>query len=475
MSDQKNSQQFTNIDKLLENFKNDIEKNSGNCSDDFSSIVMPSPIVTNESGSDSGESAKKYVSQENSDTKDVHKDLTSNPALNDLDLGLHTENHNASEIPQSDAVAAVTDIQSESNQKSDINLTPEKKKPHSIFGAFVKTLVIIFTLGCSVWLLSSGDKMNPDTVSESEKDGAFVFKSSSANLLSTSLSEIHSMPKMYLLEQNDDPAPVPDSTKFTKIDDPERKNYNGEPIDYYKDETIEVKCWKEEIDGIIFNFSEIKIAHPSQFKRKLVDNVVSNKHLDYPLNIFNSVNGVVGMTSDYCAFRKHGTIVQFGKIVRDAPSANLDILIYDEEGNFSAMTNKEFNESELYGSDKVVFTFAFGPVLVDDYKVSTSSRLKSYPIGQVDDIYPRAAIGQFGYDKHYLLCTADYKNDSLHGTTATRMAEVMQQKGCRFAYNMDGGQTSALMFNGKLFNKVAYGGQREVSDVMYFATAIPND
>lgn len=354
--------------------------------------------------------------------------------------------------------------------------SPKKRSTVKVvIGNAIKLIFILLIAMVSTWLLSSGDKMSLTSVTASEKDRKSVFYSSASNLMSASLSEIYNMPKVYILAQNNDPAPVPNSNNFTKIEDPEHKNYDGTPIDYYKDETIEVKCWREMIDNAVFNFADIQIAHPSQFKRKLVDNVISKKHLDYPLSIFKNMNGVVGMTSDYCAYRGYGSIVQYGNIVRDEPYNNLDLLIYDKDGNFSYIPDSKFRKSEYYNNEDVIFTFAFGPMLVDDYKINTSKNMQEYPTGEVSSHYPRAAIGQFGYDKHYLLCTVDYTSKKIRGTTVTRLAEVMQEKGCRFAYNMDGGQTGALMFNNELFNVVAYGGQREVSDILYFATAIPNE
>lgn len=351
----------------------------------------------------------------------------------------------------------------------------EKHNQRNSAGSWVIRIIctiMVFTL--SAFFLSSGDKMNLTPVTMSANDRDTVFASSSANLLSASLSEIYNMPKLYVLEQNNEPTPVPNSDNFIKIDDPERKNYDGSPIDYYSDETIEVKCWKEKIDGTIYDFAEVEIAHPSQFRRKLVDDVISKKHLDYPLNTFRKMNGVVGMSADYCAFRSFGIIVQYGSMVRDTVMGDFDILIYDKEGNFNCITDTKYKKSEYYQSNDVVYTFAFGPVMVDNYEINPSDNLDSYIVGEVGKVYPRAAIGQFGYDKHYLLCTVEYTNKEAQGATVRRFAEVMQSKGLRIAYNMDGGQTAALMYNNELFNKVAYGGQREISDILFFATAIPN-
>ena len=41
---------------------------------------------------------------------------------------------------------------------------------------------------------------------------------------------------------------------------------------------------------------------------------------------------------------------------------------------------------------------------------------------------------------------------------------------CRFAYNLDGGNCSKLIWNGKAINQ-AKGGARQVSGLIYFASA----
>ena len=320
------------------------------------------------------------------------------------------------------------------------------------------------------WLLPSANVMNLKTGTIVSKDRNTFYQNSSGNLLSYALDDVHKTARVYVLEMGDIPTPVPDSSKFTKIEDEERKNYNGKPIDYYKDESIEVKCWKEKRRGNIFNFSEIWISHPSQLRRTLVDNVISKKHLDFPSNIFSKTNGVVGMTADYCAYRDYGIIVQYGNIVRDTSRSLLDTAIYDKNGNFSFCVDSDaFFESDIFKSGDVIHTFAFGPVLVNEYKVKQSYKLTSY-ICQEMDPYPRAAICQFDYDKHYLLCTVEKP-----GLTLTEFAEELEKCGVRFAYNLDGGQTATLIFNQTRFNKAAYGGERPVSDMLYFATAVPND
>ena len=335
---------------------------------------------------------------------------------------------------------------------------------------YFKILALGLFLFLFTWLLPSANVMDLAPASLSLKDRDTFFMSTSGDLLSNVLSDIHSIPRKYVLELSDVQTPAPDHTKFTQINDEVRQNFDGKPIEYYKDSTIEVKCWREKNKKTVINYSEVWIAHPSQLRRTLVDNVISKKHLDYPLNIFRRTNGVVGMSSDYCAFRNYGIIVQYGNVIRTKSRKLLDDAIYDKNGNFTSCEDtNDFFESDVFKNGEVIHTFAFGPVLVDDYKVNTSPKLRDY-ICQATDPYPRAAICQFDNDLHYLLCTVDRP-----GLTLTEFAQVLQSKGVRFAYNLDGGQTATLMFNNDVFNVVAYGGQRPVSDILYFATAVPDD
>ena len=54
-----------------------------------------------------------------------------------------------------------------------------------------------------------------------------------------------------------------------------------------------------------------------------------------------------------------------------------------------------------------------------------------------------------------------------------QFGQRMYERGLQQAYCLDGGQTGEIVWRGTPFNYIDYGMEREVSDVMYFATAIP--
>ena len=111
------------------------------------------------------------------------------------------------------------------------------------------------------------------------------------------------------------------------------------------------------------------------------------------------------------------------------------------------------------------FSLAFGPILVRDGQVVAKHY---YALGETDRYYSRAALCQIA-PLHYLLVTVNRR-----GQTVTGFAEHLQEMGVMQAYALDGGQTSTIVTGNRLINPVDYGGEREISDIIYFATAVPD-
>ena len=75
---------------------------------------------------------------------------------------------------------------------------------------------------------------------------------------------------------------------------------------------------------------------------------------------------------------------------------------------------------------------------------------------------------------HYLLivCAREGRYDD--NTNMRNFQNVIASFGCDKAYALDGGQTAVIAMQGKPINRVSFGYQRQISDIIYFATAIPD-
>ena len=246
----------------------------------------------------------------------------------------------------------------------------------------------------------------------------------------------------------------------------------GTPVRYYLDDTILAITWKQVLDGGVYTFSEIKIAHPSQFRRFLSGGEFGSDKLYVTTQMAQSVNAVVASSGDFYGYRQAGTLVYDG-VVRRVNNGLVDTCYIDKNGDLLFTTRYDQMDKEqsqqFVDEHEILFSLAFGPVLIQDGRVITPD---SYAVGEINDCYPRSALCQLG-KLHYLLAVVNGEDAQPEVPTIHRFAENLRRSGITKAYALDGGQTAVIAMDGQLINAVLYGHQRPISDIIYFATAIP--
>ena len=83
---------------------------------------------------------------------------------------------------------------------------------------------------------------------------------------------------------------------------------------------------------------------------------------------------------------------------------------------------------------------------------------------------PRTAIGQID-ELHYVFVVSDGRTSASDGLSLYELASFMSELGVRTAYNLDGGGSSTMVFNGRVVNNPTTNGrsisERSVSDIVY--------
>ena len=110
---------------------------------------------------------------------------------------------------------------------------------------------------------------------------------------------------------------------------------------------------------------------------------------------------------------------------------------------------------------------SFGPALVVQSGISIS---EGEEVGKAMASNPRTAIGIYD-DLHYVFVVSDGRTDESEGLSLYQLAEFMQSLGVTIAYNLDGGGSSTMYFNGEIVNNPTTNGksikERKVSDIVY--------
>ena len=331
----------------------------------------------------------------------------------------------------------------------------KKTKPYVL-------LPILVTLSVAAMIVvSSGEQMNIAVSGSSKLQKNYIsdIQNRCVDINDNINEKIFNLPKVYTLPLDQSPAPEPDPDGFTE--------------DSYEDSTISVQCWRERISvkdkTVTANFAEVKIAHPTQLRSAFAGGSFGTKRANAS-KIAKSNNAVVAINADFYNYRSDGLFIRNGTVYRELPYG-ADVLFVDSDGNFTVKSDRDAVKEGFYRKKKIYQSFSFGPALLIDGKAVKDGN-RNFVCGPYDDA-PRTAIGQIG-TLHYLLCAIDGRSKYSEGVTVTELADIMSRKNCMEAYNLDGGQSSVLYFHDAVYNHVADGGERTLSDIIYFATALPD-
>ena len=385
---------------------------------------------------------------------------------------------------------------------AEISPASNYKKKKFLIPVFSSLFFVLILLISVLWIIFN---IHPDSsIRKSNQIKGLTnltLRSESAlnNLKSEALSDIVYIRKIYKIAEDATTAPLPDNRCFGETSDPaviqgiidgaaelldgQSSVWNsnisilpGSVIRYYCDDSILCIVWKEVVGNTVCTFSEVKIADGSQLRRSLAGNSYSSSIQLKASDMAKAVNSVVAINGDFYAFRQIGVVVYNRELFRFSPSV-LDTCFFTSSGDILFAHKGELTTAEAtkqYISDNdIIFSTSFGPILVENGEIYQTV---SYPVGEIFSYYARSAIGMTD-DLHYLLMVTSSENSYLYidGMYAATAARIMHDKGCIKAYELDGGQTAVITFNGIPANGIVYGSERTMSDIIYFASAIPEE
>lgn len=254
---------------------------------------------------------------------------------------------------------------------------------------------------------------------------------------------------------------------------PDQQLYEDSIVRYYLDDSIFAITWQEVHDDSVYTFSEIKVSHPSQFRRHLAGGEYGSDMQYLTTEMAAEVNAVVASAGDFYRFRDFGAVVYQGEAKR-VEGTYAETCYIDNNGDLHFTYGGDVltveDVQKFVEERNIQFSLAFGPILVDNYEVVPHSW---YGVGEINEGYARSALLQMD-TLHYIVVTANTTGIHQEIPTVEQFRNNIAATGCRMAYCLDGGQTATIVMNDELVNRPVYGQQRKISDIIYFATAVPD-
>lgn len=261
----------------------------------------------------------------------------------------------------------------------------------------------------------------------------------------------------------------------SRIDDALKTSINGEeytPVvtgKSYDDGNIFIKIRTGRWLDTTLYIADVRIKDPSLMKTGLAGESFGRNLAENTSSIAERHGAVFAINGDYYGFRASGYVMRNGFLYRSESNTNYpygeDLVIW-KDGSFEITEEGAFTAEELeeQGAYQI---FSFGPALVNHGEIKV---VEDEEVERAQITNPRTAIGMVE-PLHYIMVVSDGRTEESIGLSLYELGELMQRLGCDCAYNLDGGGSSTMWFNGEVLNKpTTYGdviAERPISDIIY--------
>ena len=236
----------------------------------------------------------------------------------------------------------------------------------------------------------------------------------------------------------------------------------------YSDDNISVMLTEKTVSNTQVYIADVTVSSSEYLKTAFAQNTYGNNVTAKTSETAANNNAILAVNGDYYGANTTGYVIRNGVVYRDTireDSSNGDLAIY-KDGSFKIIYEDQVSADQLV-KDGVVNLLAFGPSLVENGEIAVDTNSE---VGQSMSSNPRTAIGIID-ENHYIIIVSDGRTSESEGLSLYQMAEIMKSYGVKTAYNLDGGGSSTLYFNGQVINKPTTNGntisERSVSDIVY--------
>ena len=265
----------------------------------------------------------------------------------------------------------------------------------------------------------------------------------------------------------DSPGKV-DESQYSDISGEDSQSNGTYTSTSYQDENISINIATQRVDNTTVYIADVVLSDADLLKTAFAQDTFGTNITETTSSQAKSKNAILAINGDFYGADKKGYVIKNGVIYRDSVRADseYDDLVVCENGEFGIINEKDISAQQLV-ENGVVQLFAFGPALVENGEVVVDEDTE---VGKAMASNPRTAIGIVD-ELHYVFLVADGRSSESEGLSVYELAQLMKSYGCETAYNLDGGGSSTMYFNGQVINRPTTNGrsfkEREVSDIVY--------
>ena len=229
----------------------------------------------------------------------------------------------------------------------------------------------------------------------------------------------------------------------------------------YSSPDISITVNEETLGRTTYYLADIYVRDITCFQSALAKDTYGSGFRDSIEDMAMLNNALLAVNGDYYGNTNEGVVIRNGVIYR-ANRTNCDVCVLYYDGTMRVMPGSSFSVEDAV-EQGAWQAWTFGPALLDtDGSVLTSFASTN----RIISANPRTAIGYYE-PGHYCLVVVDGRGESA-GITLPDLSRLFYDLGCTAAYNLDGGNSSIMVWNSEVINDPS-GGGRESSDALLIA------
>jgi exopolysaccharide biosynthesis protein len=232
-----------------------------------------------------------------------------------------------------------------------------------------------------------------------------------------------------------------------------------------KSDSYNISITKYEVgsgdDKVTYYAADIYVSNVQVLQNGFAEDSYGKNIRENPDEIAERNNAIFAISGDFYGNSETGVVIRDGILYRQNVN-DADICVLYQNGTMETYSPEEFDADAVLAQNPWQ-AWNFGPALLDsDGNVPDTFRTTSY----LNKENPRCAIGYIA-PGHYMMVVVDGRDEGYsRGVTITELAEIMKNLGCMRAYNLDGGKSAVMYYDGSFVNQVLDGG-RSISDIIY--------
>ena len=261
---------------------------------------------------------------------------------------------------------------------------------------------------------------------------------------------------------------VADDKKENKSDN-DTENEQQEAVSTgttYSDDNIQITLTEYRENDTTVYVADVVLSSPEYLQTAFAQSSYGRNVTEKTSEMAQDAGAILAINGDYYGAQKKGYVIRDGVLYRDTAKTDQQDLVIYEDGTMKIISEDEVTAEELL-EEGTMEVLSFGPALITDGEIAVT---ESDEVGKAMASNPRTAIGMID-DLHYVFVVSDGRTEESEGLSLLELAQFMDSLGVKTAYNLDGGGSSTMYFNGEVINQPTTNGksiqERSVSDIVY--------